>query len=146
MLTDQIHASAVAVAGRGCLITGRPGSGKSRLAIKMIALGARLVADDRVVIRRIDDAAVLSAPPRIAGVVEARGVGLIRLPETVEVPAALIVNLDRRAESRLPSVPTNDLLGIGCPVIFGRDVEELPAILMLALAGDVLDPDSAMEP
>ncbi len=50
--TTQLHASAVAVDGRGCLITGASASGKSTLALEMIALGAELVADDRVDVRR----------------------------------------------------------------------------------------------
>ena len=76
----QLHASAVAVEGRGCLITGAAGSGKSTLALEMVALGAELVADDRVDIRRSGKALLLSAPASIAGLVEARGVGILRLP------------------------------------------------------------------
>ena len=44
----QLHGSVVAAGGRAVLITGAAGAGKTTLALEMIALGAELVADDRV--------------------------------------------------------------------------------------------------
>jgi len=46
--TTTIHASCVAVDGKGLLITGASGSGKSALALQLMAFGAHLIADDRV--------------------------------------------------------------------------------------------------
>ena len=42
-----MHATCVHINGSGVLIVGRSGSGKSSLAIKLLALGAKLVADDQ---------------------------------------------------------------------------------------------------
>ncbi|PIY73077.1 MAG: serine kinase, partial [Rhodobacterales bacterium CG_4_10_14_0_8_um_filter_70_9] len=79
-----IHASCVAwaVAGkaRGLLILGASGAGKSALALELIALGAALVADDQVALRRVGEAVVAAPPPPLAGLIEARGLGLLRMP------------------------------------------------------------------
>ena len=49
-----LHASCVALAGRGLLIRGAPGSGKSTLALTLMGLGADLVGDDRIDLRLED--------------------------------------------------------------------------------------------
>ena len=135
-----LHASAVAVAGRGCLITGAAGAGKSTLAIEMIAAGAALIADDRTDIRRDGGRLVLSPPRTIAGRIEARGAGLLTLPHT-SAPLHLIVDLDRAAAGHLPPPRYRHLLGIATPVILGRGREGLAAILRLALLYGLQNPD-----
>ena len=75
--TLTLHASCVALDGRGVLILGRSGAGKSSLALELMALGARLVADDRTVLHADDGAPVASCPPAILGKIEARGVGIL---------------------------------------------------------------------
>src|SRR5690625_1864986 len=112
----QCHASAVAVDGRACLITGKSGAGKSTLALEMIALGATLVADDRVGIRRAGDRLLLSAPETIFGLIEARGAGILRLPALAEAPLSLVVDLDREAGMRLPPPATTCILGVHVPI------------------------------
>lgn len=73
----------------GILIIGPSGSGKSSLALRMIdqpgfgmtpaePVSARLVSDDQVVLTRRGDGVVMTSPPAIAGLVEVRGVGIIR--------------------------------------------------------------------
>lgn len=142
---QQIHASAVAIGDRGCLILGASGSGKSTLALEMIALGAELIADDRVDLMAGGDRLLLSGPERLRGVIEARGVGLIELPAPREsVPCALAVDLDRPAE-RLPPLRSRDLLGISCAVMFGLDVPGLaPKIMVLLRSGTLRDPDQGV--
>lgn len=129
----QIHGSAVAVAGRGCLITGASGAGKSALAIEMIALGAELVADDRVDLRRAGDDLVMSAPPAIAGLIEARGVGILRLGGQAGAPLALIVDLDRAETERLPEARRRDVLGVPCRLLPGRARAGLAALVVVLL-------------
>ena len=137
----QLHASAVAVDGRGCLITGRAGSGKSTLAIEMVALGAELVADDRVDVRLAGDALILSAPAPIAGLVEVRGAGILRLPVRPEAPLALVVDLDEAERERLPEGRRRVLLGVPCPLLLGRRRAGLAALATVLLrAGGARDP------
>ena len=54
-----IHAGAVGIGGRGLLILGPSGAGKSALALALMGLGARLVADDRVILR-VEDGRLLA--------------------------------------------------------------------------------------
>lgn len=99
---EIIHASCVAVAGRGVLILGRSGAGKSGLALRLMALGARLVSDDRTVLRTEGAGLVASAPPAIRGRIEARFVGILRAEPLDSVSVALAVDLDREEAERLP--------------------------------------------
>lgn len=129
----QLHASAVAVEGRGCLITGAAASGKSTLAVEMIALGAELVADDRVDLRREGGVLVMSAPATIAGLIELRGAGILRLPPRESAPVALVVDLDRAETDRLPPERSRDLLGVPCRMILGRARAGLAALAVVLL-------------
>lgn len=133
----QLHASAVAVEGRGCLLTGRSGSGKSTLALEMIALGAELVADDRVDIRRQGDALLLSAPAAIAGLIEARGAGILRLPSCAGARLTVAIDLDRSEAERLPQPRELVLLGVGCRLVHGRGRAGLAALAVLLLRHDL---------
>ncbi|MFO1141291.1 MAG: serine kinase [Amaricoccus sp.] len=124
-----IHGSAVAFAGRGILILGASGAGKSRLALALIGRGAALVADDRVVLSRRGAALVASAPPALAGLVEARGVGILRLPSLPETPLALAVDLDRPPAARMPQPVTITYLGAEVELISGAGFPNLELVL-----------------
>ncbi|MEM1343737.1 MAG: serine kinase [Pseudomonadota bacterium] len=138
-----VHASAVAYKDCGLLITGDPGSGKTALAVEMMALGAGLVADDWVAIERgRGGGLVMNAPKPIAGLVELRGIGLIRLPYIDQAPLAFVVDLNTATRERLPEHTRRRLLGQEYPVIAGRDRPGLPAALFAVLrAGTLLEPD-----
>jgi|SRR5690625_1262891 len=141
----QYHASAVASGERACLITGKSGAGKSTLAIAMIALGAELVADDRVEIRRADRQLLLSAPGTIEGLIEVRGAGILNLPARTEVPLVLIVNLDRMPAERLPEPLTTEILGLSVPVLAGAGQAELASLVTVILRhGLPLAPDEPL--
>ncbi len=142
----QLHATAVAVDGRGCLITGASGSGKSTLALEMLALGAELVADDRVDIRKSAGALMLSAPAPIAGLIEARGVGILRLPARTEAPLALIVDLDAAEGERLPAARCRELLGTRCALVLGRGRVGLAALAFVLLRSGGLDAHGETDP
>ena len=94
----QVHASCVAREGRALLLLGPSGAGKSDLALRLIDRGFVLVADDRVDVR--DNRA--TPPARLAGLLEVRGVGLLRFPHEADVPLALALDLAARP-LRLPS-------------------------------------------
>jgi HPr kinase/phosphorylase len=79
------------------LVVGPPGAGKSDLVLRLLSHGFELVADDQVDIAD----GVASCPPELAGLLEARGLGIVRLPYRPRARLALIIELDGRAD-RLP--------------------------------------------
>lgn len=105
------HASCVAFGDAALLIRGPSGSGKSSLAFELISLGAVLIADDRVVLQRVGGQIKASAPDALAGMIEARGIGILRAPETTGMLQA-IVSLDRLERDRLPEPQYDDVLGV----------------------------------
>lgn len=107
----RLHASTIAVDGRALLILGPSGCGKSALALELIALGAELVADDQTLVCRRGDRLVASAHPNIAGQIEARHVGLFRLPFRAEAEIALAIDLGKTELHRLPPARLLPLLG-----------------------------------
>lgn len=111
-----IHATAVAIDGHGVLLVGRPGCGKSDLALRLIDRGAMLVADDRVDLHPTPAALRLHPPAAIAGLIEVRGVGLVRMPWRSDVAAALLVVLDEAAE-RMPQPEQRAVAGLSLPLL-----------------------------
>jgi len=113
-----VHGTTVAIDGRGVLIRGPSGRGKSDLALRLIDGGARLVADDQTRLVRVGGRVVAEVPPAIAGLIEARGVGLLRLPHG-PAPLALVVDLVATGEpiERLPAPVRVDLLGVAVPCL-----------------------------
>ncbi|MEM6934199.1 MAG: hypothetical protein AAF526_11505, partial [Pseudomonadota bacterium] len=69
-------------------------------------------------------------------------VGLLRLPSRSDAPAALIVDLDREAEERLPARKTADLLGCEVHCIPGKNLPYLTATVIMAVKGQFLDPET----
>tara|TARA_A100001391_G_scaffold7621_4_gene4875 strand:+ start:15893 stop:16327 length:435 start_codon:yes stop_codon:yes gene_type:complete len=98
------NASCVAIDGRALIIEGQPGTGKSSLALALIETGAQLIGDDGVTLDTKGDRLIAAPPPRIAGLIEVRGVGLVTLP-TTSAPVALAIVLTEDAP-RLPEGPS----------------------------------------
>lgn len=96
-LAMQIHGSCVSRDGVGVVLLGPPGSGKSDLVLRLLECGFVLVADDRVDIAD----GIASAPPALAGLLEVRGLGILRLPHANKARLALAVELGS-ANARLP--------------------------------------------
>lgn len=129
-----LHASCVAAKGRGLLVLGRSGAGKSALALRMLALGAELVADDLTLIRAAGDGLVARcANPALAGVIEARGIGLLEVPFLSEVPLALALDLDQNESERLPPRRELALLGRRLPLVLQAQNDHLAEALLLGL-------------
>ncbi|HEX8387444.1 MAG TPA: aldolase [Sphingomonas sp.] len=108
---ELVHATTVAIDGRGVLIRGASGSGKSDLALRLIDRGAELVSDDQTIVERVGDVVVASAPRTIASKLEVREVGVLELPSRAEAPVALCVWLDPPFE-RIPSPRRVTLAGV----------------------------------
>ncbi|MBE6458594.1 MAG: HPr kinase/phosphatase C-terminal domain-containing protein [Alphaproteobacteria bacterium] len=93
-MATNIHASCVSLNNKGVLIIGASGLGKSDLCLRLIMdKGARLVADDRVDLQNIDGNIIASSPKVLEGLLEVRGLGIIKQPFIKETPVHLIVRL-----------------------------------------------------
>ena len=113
-----LQASAVAIEGRALLILGPPGAGKSSLALALIERGAELIGDDAVTLTPDGARLIASPPPHIAGLIEVRGVGLIRLPLAAPAPVALALELGAGPAERLPdALPQRLIAGLAVPVL-----------------------------
>ena len=137
---DTVHASAVAIAGQGALILGPSGSGKSALALRLIALGGVLIADDRVIVTRDGDGLRADAPAVTAGLIEARGVGLIRVPRHAPAPLRLVVDLGQAETERLPPIRNTSVMDVLLPLVLGPLTDHLSGSISLLLRGGRLDP------
>ncbi|MEM9249341.1 MAG: serine kinase [Pseudomonadota bacterium] len=133
--TTTMHATTIAQNGAGLLITGRSGSGKSALALQCIGLGARLVADDRTALRLQAGTLTARAPASIAGLLEVRGLGLMRLSPVADVPLRAVVDLDTVETERLPPYRETRIMGIALPLFRRMEGAHVASALLLCLAG-----------
>jgi serine kinase of HPr protein (carbohydrate metabolism regulator) len=108
MMPPTVHASAVLVGARAILIRGPSGSGKSTLARELIALRGsvhaftRLVGDDRVHLEAVSGRLLVRPAEALAGLLEIRGVGLMRLDFEPSAVVGLVVDLAATDAERLP--------------------------------------------
>jgi HPr kinase/phosphorylase len=73
------HGVLVEIYGVGVLITGESGVGKSETALELVNRGHRLVADDRVDIKRVGDDLVAKGPKLTEHLLEVRGLGILNM-------------------------------------------------------------------
>ncbi|MBW6525915.1 aldolase [Sphingomonas sp. RHCKR7] len=111
-----LHATAVALGGRGVLLTGPSGAGKSDLALRLIDRGAELVADDYTMLVHDGASLVAGSPATIAGQMEVRGLGIVDRPYRPVAPVALVVTLGEEGE-RMPEPRWIELAGVALPEI-----------------------------
>jgi len=140
MHAATIHASAVLVGARAVLIRGPSGSGKSRLALDLIAAArggalrfARLVGDDRVHVEAAHGRLLVRPAAALAGMIELRGAGILQLPYEPGAVVGLLVDLAAAAE-RLPDPKQQrtELEGIALPrLAVAAGEPALPAVLAL---------------
>lgn len=126
----HIHASCIAFQSRALLIAGPSGSGKSSLALELMAFGAALVADDVTELYVADSALMARAPATLPEAIEARGLGL--LPARLAGPCRVIAALDlgRRSAERLPQSRTILLLNQAIPLLHRPASGPVPAMLL----------------
>ena len=127
---SPLHATTIAYRSRAALIRGASGSGKSALALQLIALGAQLVADDRTTIRRTGDILIADVPQSIRGKIEARGVGILAATPAGPTPLALIIDMDTEETERLPPQREEALMGVTLPLLRKVAMPHFPAAIL----------------
>ena len=104
----------------GVLLRGASGVGKSDLALRLLAVGWRLVADDRTQLWRDADQVFGRAPAVLAGRIELRGQGVFGgLPVQSFAPITLIADClpPGQAMERVPEATFEQLLGVTIPKV-----------------------------
>ena len=137
--SPSIHASAVLVGARAVLIQGPAGSGKSRLALALIAAGrqglipfARLVADDRAHVEAAHGRLLVRPAEALAGLIEVRGLGIRRVAFEQLAAVGILVELGAKDAERLPAPNRTQAVvaGIALPrLAVAAGADALPLVL-----------------
>ena len=137
----HLHATTIALNRCGALIVGASGSGKSSLALQMIALGAVLVADDQTILHRQDGALLANPAENLAGMIEARGIGILRMAFVSQCRVDVVIDLDEIETERLPAVRTREVLGVDLPELHKVATDACPHALCAYLSNQRMNPD-----
>lgn len=86
---ECLHGGLLSIYGKGVLIRGESGMGKSEIALELIKRGHILVADDRVDCYRIHNKIVGRAPDLLRDMLEIRGIGIINVARMFGVSSVL---------------------------------------------------------
>ncbi len=114
---------------------GASGSGKSSLALQLMAYGAELVADDQVILTQ-DKGLLAAAVPSLAGLIEARGLGILKADATPVVRLALAIDMDTSEVDRVPPARQITILGQTLPLLHKVEgIHFAPAVLQFLRAG-----------
>lgn len=119
----RIDGVAVAIGEEAVLLRGKPGSGRSDLALRLIDEGARLISDEQVELERRGDNvfAMVPAlmPEHLIGRIEARGLGIVPVPHvSVALPLSWVFDMMPWPEiERMPAAEQADYLGVAVPVL-----------------------------
>jgi serine kinase of HPr protein (carbohydrate metabolism regulator) len=111
------QASCVVIGGRGLLIEGEPGAGKSSLALALLDRGAELVGDDSLLIEVRDGKLWTHPHPATRGLLEVRNLGLLPHPVREEAAVALVLRLDDTAPRFIDAAENCTILGMSLPQI-----------------------------
>jgi serine kinase of HPr protein (carbohydrate metabolism regulator) len=143
-----VHATAVLVGARAVLIRGASGSGKSRLAFELLMAArsgalrfARLVGDDRIHLEGVGDRLLARPAEVLAGLIEVRGAGILRLDYEPCAVVGLVVDLGTADAERLPEQKQVEIEGVTLPrLAVAPGAAALPGLLVLLTCHTGLDP------
>jgi serine kinase of HPr protein (carbohydrate metabolism regulator) len=135
---SSIHANCVLLGEAGVLIRGASGAGKSSLSETLIAaaeargLFARLVADDRTLLERANGRLIASAPAVLAGLIERRGFGIVKIAHAEAAIVRLVVDIEAEPP-RMPVAQANEaqLEGIVVPRVAAPKGEANQAVTLV---------------
>lgn len=127
---DTLYGVLMVVFGKGVLLTGNSGIGKSETALELLQSGQSLVSDDRVDILRVHNQIVGTSPNVLRGMLEVRGIGVVDIERMYGATSIIrkhqidmVVHLrefDEKEEyDRLGELPTRytNLLDVQIPTI-----------------------------
>jgi serine kinase of HPr protein (carbohydrate metabolism regulator) len=112
---ERIHGTSVVFCGRGLLIRGASGSGKTDLALRLIDAGGVLIADDYSEVTAKNGHLFATAPESIKGLIEIRGYGPVHLPHVENRRLETVINCVTDAPERLPEPKSETILGVALP-------------------------------
>lgn len=113
----RVHGNSVKINGKGILLTGPSGAGKSDLTLRLIDQGGCLISDDYTEVRCEGRQAILSPPAEIAGRLEIRGIGLMKLSHCRDIPLHLVFELKNHSEiERMPEDRSMSFDGVTVPL------------------------------
>ncbi len=128
MSKKNLHGTLLCLFGKGVLLQGVPGSGKSECALALLDRGHALVCDDAPLFEVRENRLFGSAPLNIAGLLEVRGLGIIEIKAHFgemalmrACPLDLVIELREPAlggqEDRLPksNLTFIEIMGISIP-------------------------------
>ena len=132
---ERVHATSVAKDGKAVLLRGKPGSGKSDLALRLIDDGWDLVADDYTELEDDDGVLRAQALATIQGLLEVRGVGIVRIDSAALAQVVAVFDLVELCDiERLPEPATTTLLGLDVPLYVPHGLDaSAPAKVRMAL-------------
>jgi serine kinase of HPr protein (carbohydrate metabolism regulator) len=114
-----IHGTALQFSKKGILLLGNSGSGKSDLALRLMDKGGKLIADDQVIVKRVKDKIIASCPSSLSGLLEVRGIGIIKIASIVQTSLDLVISLSPKEKiERLPESQMYELLDVSLPYYF----------------------------
>jgi serine kinase of HPr protein (carbohydrate metabolism regulator) len=112
----RLRGTCIAVEGSGVLLRGPSGCGKSDLALRLIEAGARLVADDYTDVVEAGGRVFAAPPPGLRGMLEVRGIGIVRLRYSASAP--VVANIDLAQINNIERMPESEsilILGVSVP-------------------------------
>jgi HPr kinase/phosphorylase len=147
MTVTTVHASAVLVGARAILIRGPSGAGKSRLALELIDSArtgalrfARLIGDDRLHLEPAGGRLLVRYAETLAGLIELRGVGILRRDYEPCAVVGLVVDLAAADAERLPEYTELAIAGIDVPrLAVAPGAAALPAVMAVVTSCGVIN-------
>jgi HPr kinase/phosphorylase len=122
--SKKVPGTCVEVEGLGVLFRGPTGSGKSDLALRLIDSGGQLIADDYTELSLENATLIARAPQTIRGLLEVRGIGILKIDGTLQTNLGVIIDLVTPEQvERIPEDQSEELLGIHIPLfrLFPRE-------------------------
>ncbi|MFO1154447.1 MAG: HPr kinase/phosphatase C-terminal domain-containing protein [Rhodospirillales bacterium] len=113
----RYRGTCIAIDGHGVLLRGESSAGKSDLALRLIDVGGELISDDYTELAAEDGRLMGTAPATLHGLIEVRGLGVVRLPARSAAPVVAVVDLLAADQvERMPPVRTEVILGVTVPL------------------------------